>query len=299
MEDKYENISIKVKDGIPDCYVELCSRKIMSDEVLLRNLFTLVGTNTYKLSSNISKEIIPNHNAYSSVAIVEEVGDDYKNIDIGSVVLISPYMNKYIKLKKLQKLKKECIMFDEISKNIDLVDATFIPLICKAIDICNDISMSDSKELIVLGCDLLGVIIVRLLKRIDIHPIIIIDNNDIKQEILKKSGAKYIIYKNQYKLKSINKNVKNIINLTSEKWAQEIQRNIQNNIDQVKYYNCNSEINRSLSHDNKINAVSLLASGELNVTDLIGQHVHAEHISDTIKAIRNNDFLGRALVYDW
>ena len=45
-------------------------------------------------------------------------------------------------------------------------------------------------------------------------------------------------------------------------------------------------------------AMSIL-NEEIEINDLIAQHVHSEFIDNTLKMLSENVFFGKAIIYDW
>ncbi|BCJ94859.1 hypothetical protein acsn021_24280 [Anaerocolumna cellulosilytica] len=285
-----ENISLIVNNNIPNYKTEVNKFLINQNKVLLRNMFTLMGTILFNLSMNNKMSlfnIIPKHYAYSSIAVVEDIGEQNFSIDIGSRILLSPLFKKFSIIDNIGALKTEGRFYSILPDDIDPVDAIFLPLICKALELCEDYRIIKSKPILLIGCNILGAIILKLLNLENTDSTVLLTGEDLDVKYLKEYGASKVIYEKEIDETFFNQ-YHNVINLTSDYC---------NMVQWVHSFEGNSYgiINR----DVQTTAIQLLQSRELYVKDLIALHVHAECVGEIHQSIIENKFMGKALIYDW
>jgi len=297
---------IAVEDGNPTYCVQEFENKVEKNGLIIRNLFTLTGTVSDNVLDTGSKlYTIPGHFGYASVGIINDVGEGYLQFEPGMLVVLSPKYSKYIKVNNVRELNKDESYFNVIPKDLDKVDATFIPLVSLALTLYQNIeNINDKKRIILLGCNIVGIILLKLLVTYGEVATVILDNDVIKPDLLIESGAESVFNYGDSIPQDLINNAGNIFVLSNSPWAS----NIQNSFLEVNPY-CNFvqfqnnySINNTCSwrHHDTINlAIELLKEERLNVKDLIGQHVHAESALDTFHSIKKNVFGGKVVVYDW
>lgn len=288
--DTRENISLVVNNNIPKYKTEVSRFVINHSKILLRNMFTLMGTIPFELSINNqmnSFDIIPRHYAYSSIAVVEDVGKQNTYIDVGCKILLSPLFKKFAILENLKQLKGKGEFFLFLLEDIDPVDAIFLPLICKALELCEDYRILRLEPVLLIGCNLLGAIILKLLKLENIKTAVLLKGEDLDVRYIKEYGAYKVVFENEIDQKFFSE-YHNIINLTSEYC----------NVSRFVQFSEGSRYGR-INRDVQMSAIQLLQGGELCVRDLVALHVHAEYIDEIHQSIIDNKFMGKALVYDW
>ena len=294
---QYDNIVIEMKDGHPSCEKKMLEGKLEESEVLFKSLFTLVGTDSCEMIPEVClySDKLSKHKSYTTVARVEAVNDACVNLEVGDIVLTDAHFESYFIQKMEQKRKS---MFIKLSNDIDYVNAVFLPLICSAVSLCNDIEMYECEKIAIAGCSLFGAVLLKIMKQRNMHPILITEAQDLKKENLLKYGAESVICKEELSEEMIN-SFDLFIALSSSEFAEDVSRVIQQTNSSVEIYECEDVTKTCLNRDAREEVLQQLMDEELVVKDLIAQHVHAEHILYTLELLSKDMFFNMALVYDW
>ena len=278
----YENNYLRSE--VPYQYMRKEEFELEDRDVLLKTQFTLVGTdkcNTVPVVNHYD-ELLPMHKCYYSIAMIEAVGNSVGEYQKGEMVLLNSTMAKYSKHNidnnRLYRIKGD----------MNSVNMTFLPLVCSALSLCNELEYDDGERVILLGSGLFGAILAKLLVKREKEVIILTKKEDIKKSVLERIGAK--------------------VQLIEEGCIGDIKEDdIVICIDQDVYEKVNSALNLYSFDDLKNEyqyadlrgeAMSIL-NEEIEINDLIAQHVHSEFIDNTLKMLSENVFFGKAIIYDW
>jgi hypothetical protein len=270
---------------------------------LVRNLFTLTGTlkdNTILGKRGIWKEW-PALCSYSSVGIVQEAGRDCPFPDESAIVLMPSYYRKYLSLNKIHHHTHKKMFFQRLPRDIDGVNATFIPILCLAIHIYRKMDIFPWNPIVFSGCGLLGAI---LLKLMNIHMIpvtICLDDRDVEKDLLLKNGAEAVFQYGETVPGSLSGISSTAVILSASQYVFKMSRYLLEEkgkiiTDAISDHGRN---NFWLTPDLVNEAVDLLVHEEINLKDLISHHIHVESIQGMNLETRNRLFNNKILVFDW
>lgn len=81
----------------PYCEMKVCEMEVKSDEIILNNLFTLVGTDCCDSVKNIClyNTYLPKHKFYTTISEVKEVGSSITEFSKGDTILSNAFTSKY------------------------------------------------------------------------------------------------------------------------------------------------------------------------------------------------------------
>ena len=175
---------------------------------------------------------------------------------------------------------------------------TFIPLICSAISLADEIESLDVEHVVLLGSGLFGAVLVKILKIRGIYVKIIVSENDVKADILKKNGATVTILEENTLLNEVIDPEQEVICLDTN-ICLELNRKHKDWMNEISFYKFSDLSEEYKCRGIREEAISLMENDEIDVSDLIAQHVHGEYILDTMSLLEKNFFFGKALIYDW
>ncbi|HHV28107.1 MDR/zinc-dependent alcohol dehydrogenase-like family protein [Acetivibrio mesophilus] len=290
-----ENIEVILRGGFPE-YRLHNRNEIPQNSILFRNLFTLAGTSsTIQAHSNLETFTIPGHINYSSVAIVEENGMNCNQLKEGNRVLLTAQYSKFFSFNTMENLRNNMLCL--LPEDMDMVNALFIPLLCKAISLCN-LRNSISDRVLMLGCDIIGLMMIMLMNLEGIRPVVVLDKCEYKHDLLRKKGVSDILDIHSIHLNQELKKFETVFVISQPN--EEIDELAEyESYDKEIIYCSNMNTKNCMAHDTRMNAIELLENSDIYVKDLIACHVHAEHVNQVFNDICENKYSGKALVYDW
>lgn len=279
-------------------------RELDTFDLVIRNHFTLTGTE--RDDSNLSffhgSFVPPEHYSYSSVGYIEEAGSGMKH-RLGSRVVYRPQFSKYVHLSLEENRLKDLIF---LSDDIDLVDATFIPILCVALSAYYDIKDHEVETVNLWGYGLLGNILLRLLSRDEEYRVNVfmdevesfVRNNELSDQ--KYMGQVHFRGLSEM-LNKLDENQALVLldsTLLPERTYEKMKMNPLCMFMDLSRFAAN-DVRTCLKHDNIQEVYQLLRQQEIHLKDLIAQHVHAEHVEDIISQTKRGFFKGKTIVYDW
>ncbi len=296
----HENIKIIIRENKPIVRVEAREGNKNSNSITVRILFTLTGTCNRNIDLQMfsSHDFIPYHANYTSVGIIEEVGSNTKLSGKGKLVLLPAQFSKYIDFTEKEYLKLKRKYFSILPRDLDPVDALFLPFICVALDIVSRIQEEGLESILFLGCGLLGAILLKILDLDNIHPIIYLDEKDIDSRLLFENGAKHVFENGSEIAQDVKSSIKEVFVLSKGDWVDNIKENIL--YESVNYTDLWAEEGEfAMCYDTQLVALDLLRNNQLYLKDLIAQHIHAEAAMEACNSIKDNFYKGKSLIYDW
>ena len=284
----YENISIQSGTTVT---TERGFYKNEKTGCLIQILHTLVGIFPGdKIKGN---ELCKGHFGYTSVGKIVVAGKECDLLE-GRHVLLSPVFSKYIIWNA--SVSQKHYRIHPIPTNVDCVEALFIPSLCVAFQLLNLIIESDkkSKKIFIFGYSLMTEILYRLLI-----------GNGIDAVIIDDSGAgtyRNYIYDDYYlsSIKPSQIGLAVIFNqeCTQSPWLSGKRNEIVFKQLETPVFSAASFM-QNIHYDLFIEVIDYLRSNNSFLHELVVQHVHAESISQTCKAIEQFRYYGSCIVYDW
>lgn len=282
------NIEIATVNDIPEIRVK--PFEYDDFDILLRNLHTLIGISGNRnscLYTNPSNTII-NQLCCSSIAIVEEIKYSYAHLfQIGEKVIISPYLKKYIGVKNLK--ENFHMILRKAGQVIDDVDNLFYPLICQALAILD--KLEDYQNILFLGCNLVGVLLLKMLNERNITPNIFLNKSDVSEKIICRNGVgKVIRFIDGSVMEDFEKYDAIVLNSYEDGILKEIHK-------KYPYIPVINEMGWQKEHERR--AFDILQQKNYDFEDLISHHDHAENILLITEELKSNKYNGKAIIFDW
>jgi D-arabinose 1-dehydrogenase-like Zn-dependent alcohol dehydrogenase len=306
--DRRENIHIVVEGLQPRVDVQYHPGTTSSDSVLVRNRFSLTGTlREQSLLGHLPDSLgLPLHPGYANVGVVEEIVTAHGQLARGDVVVIPACHSTYTTLTKASLSDLPGFFLQRVPADVDMVDATFAPLVSLSLYLTRQAPQALGGPVVLLGCGLLGVVLLRVLQLADVDAIVYTGDDDMPRELIESGAGVVLGYKRLLPKEMVGK-VQVVFVLSSSVWCSQAVAtlsSIQGGPAIVSaLLNDDSDSNGKhlawLGYDAFKEALDLLRSGELIVRDLVVQHVHAEIADQVYGAIQQNRYRGRAIVYDW
>jgi len=163
-------------------------------EILIRTQFCLISSGTeltaftgsFPKGSRWSEYVkYPFYPGYSNVGIVEEVGEEVKNIEVGDAVASQAPHSEYVVVREEQVVK--------IPKGIALEEATFHTIASGVMHSVRLAGVTLGTTVVVLGLGLLGQMAIQFSRLCGAYPLIGIDLYENRLRIGKESGATHVI----------------------------------------------------------------------------------------------------------
>jgi hypothetical protein len=295
-----ENIRIEAQNDLLKVAVDLLSAAVPPHGAVYKNLFTLAGTSREypEIEAVATFGCLPNHFAYSSIGIIEEVGRDWSLAGPGSVLLIPAHYSTYVVLNADAPADWGRLIFKIVPQTLDKTEALFLPLLCTALRIKERVEDPVDGALLFWGCGLLGTILLKLLALEDIHPVVARrGESTVRAELLWENGADSVITNPE----DLPEKIAQVV-LFAPEYPDLPDGGICGNSDPIDVRDESGGTHHGYawhSHDIWQNAVGLIGSQRVTFKDLIAQHVHAEAVSAVERSIQTGLYHGGAIVYDW
>src|SRR5439155_5375932 len=162
-----ENVRIVLDGRGPSVEVHPYHEAVPDDGVLVRTLFSLLGTQPEEtlLSCLPNALYLPSQPGYASVGVVEAVGTDCARFNPNDVVILPACYSTYVTLDGVQVQRLSKTLLHHIPPDHDPVSATFVPLISLAMYLARQAIGMEGEWTVLFGCGLLGIVLVRILQR--------------------------------------------------------------------------------------------------------------------------------------
>ncbi|MEK4473949.1 hypothetical protein NSQ91_12095 [Paenibacillus sp. FSL R7-0048] len=259
------------------------------NELFITNRFTLTGTvkdpSCLQLFHGACH--LPGHYPYSSVGVVTKAGLGAEH-RVGQALVFSPHYTKDVCVPLHSGVDGQIF----ISNDLDPVTAAFVPMFCVALNVCEELADEGIKTVELWGMGLLGKLLLRLLEQ----------DEDLSFSVEKKEAKDEI-------WAGLNSGVwdceeRAIVALDSDLLSQ-VQRHSALKNDPPDQHIQFIDLTRpgilkeSITHDRIQEISRRIGKQELEVTSLIAQHIHAEHMEQFIRQAAEGFFEGKTVVYDW
>jgi threonine dehydrogenase-like Zn-dependent dehydrogenase len=275
---------------------------------VIRNRFSLTGTLGEKSLLGLLPDSLglPLHPGYASVGVVEEVASTHSRLEAGDVVVMPACYSTYVALPPTRVSDSQGFFLQRISANTDMVDATFATLAGLSLYLARQTPRTTKMPVVLLGCGLLGAVLSRVLRLENVRAFVCADQADLQSELILASGAEAVLSCEQPFPRELLETAQAVFILSSSDWCSRIVSTLSSVRERPFVVTAVSNDHQGagkrypwLGYDVLGEALALLRDGELVVRDLVAQHVHAEAVEQVYRAIQQNRYRGRALVYDW
>ncbi|MFP4976658.1 hypothetical protein ACE6ED_14725 [Paenibacillus sp. CN-4] len=259
------------------------------NELFITNRFTLTGTEKDPSCLQILHGSchLPGHYPYSSVGVVAKAGPGTEH-RTGQTLVFSPHYSKDVWLPLQSGMSGQIF----ISNDLDPVAAAFMPLLCVALSAYEELDDENIRTVELWGRGLLGKLLLRLL------------------ELEGKLG---------FTMETKTDRNQIWAGLDSGVWGCEETAIVALDCDllaQVRHHSALKSyppdrhirfidltrpeiIKESITHDHVQEISRRIRKQEFNVTGLIAQHIHVEHMEQFILHAAEGLFEGKTVVYDW
>ena len=170
--------------------------KPTGNQVLVKVYYTLISSGTEKAhlsDANNTAHRFPTVPGYSSVGIVEEIGEKVKDLKIGDRVFVSYGGHASYNLKASSDVIK-------IPDNVSFEEAVFTKIASFPMAAIRRARLELGESVVIVGLGMLGLLGVQIARLAGATPLIAIGNREIRQEKAKKYGADYVLSPNDPEL---------------------------------------------------------------------------------------------------
>ena len=285
----YENISIQ---SGPAVMTERQFYEKSESNCLIQILYTLVSIlpgdkiNEY--------ELLNGHFGYVSIGKIFTAGKEIPFSE-GQCVLLPPVFSKYIVLDASCDPFQLPYKIPPISIDIDGVKSLFIPVLCIAFHLLDQIkeSYEEHKQVLIFGYTLMAEVLHRVLIMNNIDAVIIDDYSSGKY----RKCIYSINYLKNMEPSKIGQVV--VFNLKSfhTSLLKEKLKDIKVTWIEVPPFPQASK--QYVRYDLFVESIDFLKHNDTLLQKLVVQHVHAESICQTCRTIEQYRFYGPCIVYDW
>lgn len=304
---RYENVSVLMNELEPTVHVQEWAESVPADGVLIRNLFSLMGTQADETLLRFLPDTLklPQHPGYVSVGKIVTVGAACSRFVPGDVVILPVQYSRYIMLAGEQMRGLSQSLLQKLPPSVDPVRALFLPLICLSLDIFEQLSEIGGERIVLLGGGLLSAVLLKILYLKNVRSVICIPGHDRYKGWL-ENGALEVWTGEQSIPPHLHRYANAICLLSHSEWCKQAIRlllteegrcisALREGSEQGGYAKRPSWLCRDAIGD----ALDTLDAGELVLTDMIEQHIHAEAMAETYRSICAGCYRGKAIVYDW
>lgn len=239
----------------------------------------------------------PFYYGYISIGEVLEAGNNVHYCRKGMQVLIPATYQKFIVISDHEKQRLSRTIFHVLpdSFNADVIQILFYPLLCAANALIEQLKETETVNITLAGCHAFGGILMKLCRLNDISCEVILGTKDVSPFFVEQNGGRTITLSEDL-LEKAEKVI--ILEKLSELKYIKVS-------DSEKYIHVNNFIEKeygtSFWRNSYIqtNSEEILKNHDIDVSDMIGQHVHAEAAEETYRYICEDKYQGKLLVYDW
>lgn len=269
------------------------------DSILIQVKHTLIDTRAGMDCFSSLNKINENAFYYGYVSIGEiiDVGADVQYCRKGMCVVLPATYQKFIVISEQQKQSLSNIMFRILpeSLNVDVIQTLFYPLLGVANILIEWLQEEEITEITLVGCHALGGVLMKLCQLNEISCKVILGAEDVSKAFVEENGGSVTTFSEESLEDS------NTLILLETLDSLEDQEYLQSN----EYIDVNmlleDEYGSGIWKNRYIQSTILevLENHDIDVSDMIGQHVHAEAAEGTLRDIREGKYQGKVLVYDW
>ena len=160
------------------------------ESVLVKMEYTVVSGGTERAcitASDNTSQRFPMALGYCGVGIVEQIGENVKNVSVGDRVLV--YHGTHTSHNVV--LQEKVTKVDDNS--IDSLEAAFVVIATMGLGGVRKLELELGESAMVMGLGLLGMFAVQFLARSGANPLIAVDLNPARRELALKLGADYAL----------------------------------------------------------------------------------------------------------
>ena len=160
------------------------------ESVLVKMQYTVVSGGTERAcitASDNTSQRFPMALGYCGVGIVEQIGENVKNVSVGDRVLV--YHGKHASYNVVPHEKVTKVEDD----TIDSLEAAFVVIATMGLGGVRKLELELGESAMVMGLGLLGMFAVQFLARSGANPLIAVDLNPARRELALKLGADYAL----------------------------------------------------------------------------------------------------------
>lgn len=163
---------------------------LSQDSVLVKTQYTVVSGGTERAcitAMNNTAQHFPGSLGYCGVGIVEQIGENVKNVSVGDRVLVYHGIHSSYNVVPQEKVTK----VDDNS--IDSLEAAFVVIATMGLGGVRKLELELGESAMVMGLGLLGMFALQFLARSGANPLIAVDLNPERRELALKLGADYAL----------------------------------------------------------------------------------------------------------
>lgn len=293
---KKDNIILNLEKNA----IEVAETKYDLDEnsILVQIRHTLIDTREGMGCFSALNRVNENSFYYGYISIGEiiDIGKNVRYCRKGMNVLIPAVYQKYVVISEQEKQRLNQIIFYVLPDNLgaDLVQALFYPLLSVANAIIEHLKEDGTARIILAGCYALGGILIKLCMLNDISCEVLLGTKDVSKLFVEGNGGEITT------LSGLSESREKVIIMETLAGLEYSQQ-----LDNKRYINVNKLIAEEYATcawmDCYIQSSNdeILRNYDIDVSDMIGQHVHAEAAKETYSDICDGRYQGKLLVYDW
>lgn len=234
---------------------------------------------------------------YMSIGEIIHIGNNVHYCRKGMYILLPAIYQKFIIISEHDKQRLSQTIFHVLPFDLDadVVQALFYPLLGIAIALIEQLQEDGETCVTLLGCHALGGILMKLCNLNNISCEVVLGNKDVNTLFVEENGGKITAF-----CEELLENEQKVIILERFVELEHIEQS-----DSEKYINVNEFIEEEYGNciwNNRYIQSSieeLLENHDIDILDMIGQHVHAESAEENYRDICEGKYQGKLLVYDW
>lgn len=293
---KQDNIILNLEKNA----IEVAETKYDLDEnsILVQIRHTLIdtreGMRCFSALNRLNEN--PFYFGYISIGEVIETGKNVHYCRKGMNVLIPATYQKFVVISKQEKQRLSHIIFYILPDNldVDLVQALFYPLLSAANAVIEQLKEDGTVRIILAGCYAFGGILIKLCLLNDISCEVLLGTKDVSKLFVEENGGQITT------LSGLSESREKVIIMETLAGLECSEQ-----LEDKRYINVNKLIAEEYAtcvwRDCYIQSSNdeILRNYDIDVSDMIGQHVHAEAAKETYSGICEGRYQGKLLVYDW
>lgn len=294
---KHDNIILNIEQNT----IEVQETKYDLDEksILIQIKHTLIDTGEGIDYFSVLNEVNRNsfYYGYISIGKIIDIGTDVHYCRKGMYVLIPATYQKFVVISEQEKQRLSGTMFYILPDNFkaDVIQALFYPLLSVANALIERLLEEGIVRITLVGCHIFGGVLMKLCRLNEIACEVILGTKDVSKSFVNENGGKIAVLS-----EDLLEDAEKIIVIEALAGLEFIEES-----DSEKYINVNEFVEKEYGtciwKDRYIQSSieEILRNDDIDVSDMIGQHVHAEAAEETYRYICEGKYQGKLLVYDW
>lgn len=273
--------------------------ELEENSIIIQIKHTLIDTGEEMSCFSVLNQVNENpfYFGYISIGKVIAVGENVQYCREGMYVLLPATYEKFLIVSEQEKEQLGKAIFHVLPANLeaDVIQSLFYPLLGVADALIEKLQEDGVEAVTLIGCHALGSILLKLCNINGITCNVVLGSRDVSTDFVEENGGMVLEFS-----EDLLENADKILVL------EELQEKVDiTQLDSQKYINVNQfledEYGDFVWNDRYIqsNIEEMLDYQEVDVSDMIGQHFHAESAQENYQNICENKYLGKLLVYDW